>query len=286
MFNEINKSLAIMAVAALFASCGKSNEVSPQMQIYNSAESALMLGNAELCTQLLDSLDRWTPSSDKEQKDIEAMRLSMSLRPKAIAVIAERDIILADSTINANRENLDQLKPMMKYITLPNVEGYYVAKDAYKEHFLNSTGLSARVTDIGEFYIVSSLNPSSGLRHIAISVSVAGQTATTPNVAYDGALNYRISGSEMITFTPSQSDSIGALIASYPNEKVDVTFIGETGKTKRIKLSATDAKGIATAYNYARSINAMRDATIAKEKYEKILQLASLRSSMQESKSE
>ena len=37
---------------------------------------------------------------------------------------------------------------------------------------------------------------------------------------------------------------------------------------------------------YREHINAMRDATIAKEKYEKILQLASLRSSMQESKSE
>lgn len=225
--------------------------------IFGKAQDALNNGRARDCIELLDSLD----SNYKDDGDI--IKQSISLRPKALMQITREDIAAADSIANANKAVLDSLKPLMTHVEVPGTEGYIMKATAFDANFMNRTGVSPRVSEIGEFYIVSSVNPAGGLQHWSVSAAVGDRIATTDTVLYDGALNFRTNNSEVITFTPAGSKSIGELVASTGlNIPVKILFNGQNGRSHSISLTAEQIDGIATAYRYACAINDMRNATI------------------------
>lgn len=267
MYSVYRKFAAIACVAAAAAawslsSCknGTDNKISEAQTAFNQAEEAYNTGDARQCITLLDSLDK------KYADDIEVMKQSMQLRPKALIIITEEDIAAADSTISANKAAIDSLKPLMTHIDVPGTEGYMLKSSAVDPAFMNKTGVSPRVSEIGEFYLVSSLNPAGGLQHWSLSAVVGDMIATTDTVRYDGALNFRTNNSEVITFTPAGSKSIGELIALNPGLPVKILFNGQNGRNRSISLDATQIDAIATAYRYATAVNDMRDATIELER--------------------
>ena len=107
----------------------------------------------------------------------------------------------------------------------------------YKPDFMNSTGIEARVSEIGQFYVVSSSNPSVG--HTSITLVIGDYSATTPEVAYDGESNYRIGGGEVITFSPEQSDTIGALAAKFAYRYSSSIIRARDNEVKRQRLMKT-----------------------------------------------
>lgn len=139
---------------------------------------------------------------------------------------------------------------------------------------MNTTGIEARVSEIGQFYIVSSANPS--LKHTAISVNGPAASATTPAVPYDGESNYRIDGGEVITFSPEQSDTIGAAVVRNlaANSSAPLTLQFTGGKNKSLKLSAAQAQGIANAYNYSAALIRARDNEVQHKRLEKTIEIA------------
>ncbi|MBD5230483.1 MAG: hypothetical protein HDS69_10695 [Bacteroidales bacterium] len=262
VYKKMAAAACVAAVAAMsLSSCKGANNEGAEAQIaFDKAKNAYNGGNARLCLELLDSVD------SRYSHDIDVMKQSMKLRPKALIILTEEDLAAADSTVNANKVMLDSLRPLMTHVAVPGTEGYSVKTSAVDPSFMNKTGVSPRVSEIGEFYLVSSVNPAGGLQHWSLSAVVGDMIATTDTVPYDGTLNFRTNNSEVITFTPAGSNGIGQLVADNPGLPVKIIFNGQNGRNRSISLTAEQIDALATAYRYAAAVNDMRNATIDVER--------------------
>lgn len=259
-----------VAVILMLASCGESENPDARV-LLTQADKAFEAKDFSLSTRLLDSLQRAYPSEVKIQRE------AMGLRPKVIEQQTLAQIASLDSMTGVDEATMARLKPELKWIKLPRmIEGYWIDAKAYTPQFMNTIGIEARVSEIGQFYIVSSVNPSN-LKHVAISLSANSMVARTPDVPYDGESNYRIDGGEVITFTPEQSDTIGAFAqtieARANSMPVTLTFYGPNGK-KTVKLSNAQVKGIANAYAYSSALVRARDNQAKRQHLNKTLEIA------------
>ena len=262
--------LSALALAAVLTSCGNSENSDARM-IYSQSEEAFRSGDYSAATILLDSLQKCYPA------EVNIQREAMALRPKVIEQLALAKITSVDSMTKADMSVMEQLKPKLKWVKTPGmIEGYWIAAKGYNPDFMNTTGIEARVSEIGEFYIVSSVNPSA-IAHTSITLDMGGRSATTPEVAYDGESNYRIGGSEVITFSPEQSDTIGALAADVMTtgapKAMTLTFNGAKGH-KSQKLTSAQAEGIVTAYLYSSALIRARDNEVERQRLEKTIEIA------------
>lgn len=257
--------LIITAVGATIVSCGSKTDRS-------DSAAASLLTEAKSCVdtnparaiELLDSLSKTYKTETGIIKD------AMALRPRAIEQLSVHLIASADSLLEAKKHEIETLRGSMRWVKEPRmIDGYYIAKTAYNPDFMNTTGIEARVTDIGRFYIVSSANPGNG--HTSVTLTDGSASATTGTVPYDGESNYRIGGGEVVTYSPEQSDTLGMFTAS-ASRPLTLQFNGR-GKASR-KLSARDAEAIATAYRYAKAVETARDTDIELQRLRKQLEIA------------
>ena len=258
-----------MSAGLLLAACSGHKEDPQARALLAAATEAFEAQDYTRATVLLDSLQKGFPG------EMEIQREGMVLRPQAIEQLATIRIAQIDSTDVVDKSAMENLKPHLKWIKTPGmIEGYWIDEKAYDPSFMNSTGIEARVSEIGQFYIVSSVNPS--VKHTAIAVNGAAGSASTPEVAYDGESNYRIGGGEVITFSPEQSDTIGAAtvasLQANPSAPVTLQFTGGKGKT--MKLTSAQVQGIANAYNYSRALIRARDNQVQRQKLEKTIEIA------------
>ena len=237
----------LFACAALVSlmSCG--NGESPEARaLFSEAESAYKSGDYTRSTELLDSLQKGFPA------EVGIQREALALGPEA-------------------------LNPQLKWVKAPEmIEGYWIDAKCYNPNFMNTTGIQARVSEIGQFYIVSSVNPSA-IAHTSITVTLDKDAVTSAQVPYDGESNYRIDGGEVVTFSPEQSDTIGAfvsnVIASVKPTTANLTFNGAKGK-KTVKLTLDQLRGIATAYRYSSALIRARDNQVVRQRLEKTIEIA------------
>lgn len=258
-----------MSAGLILAACSGHKEDPQARALLNGATEAFQAQDYSRATALLDSLQKGYPG------EMEIQREGMVLRPQVIEQLATIQIAQIDSTDIADKAAMETLKPLLKWIKTPGmIEGYWIDEKAYDPSFMNSTGIEARVSEIGQFYIVSSANPS--VKHTAIAVNGAAGSASTPEVPYDGESNYRIGGGEVITFSPEQSDTIGAMtvasLAANASAPVSLQFTG--GNTKTVKLKPSQVKGIANAYNYSRALIRARDNQVKRQRLEKTIEIA------------
>lgn len=268
MFNAINR-FAPLTVLVLLAACGKTtsrSQIEAQM-LLESATQAIDAGNPQQALLFLDSID----SAYKNETEI--IKESIRLRPTVMGCLISTQIADNDSLLAERTAELDSIGKIMKYVSIPQTDGYYVAGEIDKS-FTNSTGISARVSPAGEFYIVSSVNPASGLNHWSVSVIAGSDKATSDTVPYDGVLNYHINNSELISFSSAQSSMIGRTILDNRHNPVTICFNGQKGKQKSISLSSQQVDAIATAMRYSELVNEVRTCTLERERLEKKLQMA------------
>lgn len=264
------RTLAIAAVGAMAISACSGSKENPQARaLLTAASDAYEVKDYNRATALLDSLQRAFPGEMAIQRE------GMTLRPKVIEQLAIIGIASIDSATIADNGTMERLKPLLKWVKTPGmIEGYWVDAKAYNPSFMNGTGIEARVSEIGQFYIVSSANPQ--LKHTAVALDGPEASAATENVAYDGESNYRIGGGEVITFSPEQSDTIGAVaeinIAANPASPLTLKFTG--GKAKSQKLTPVQAQGIVNAYRYSRALIRARDNEVKRQKLEKTIEIA------------
>ena len=202
----------------------------------------------------------------------------MAMRPKVIEAEATKALAAVDSTYNADIETLKSLKTQLKWIKTPGmIEGYWIAPEVYRSDFMNTTGIEARVSEIGEFYIVSSVNPAGNLKHQSIGLKTSAGNARSQNVAYDGESNYRIGGAEVITFSPAQSDTIGMVarnaVEANQAAGASVIFYGVKGE-KSVKISPAVLKGIGKAYAYSAATIRARDLQVERERLNRTIEIA------------
>lgn len=261
--------LAYAGLLLIVASCsGNDTEKVKAESLYESALTAQREGRPAEAIAILDSLD----ANYKSQTDI--IRRSIDLRPSLIVDYGTQQLDSLDTAMALMKHEADSIGAKLTFVSLPSVDGYYAETSRHNPKFTDTTGISPRVSSEGEFYIVSSVNPSGSLHHSSVSLTVDGQTAVSGEVPYDGAVNYRYGNSELITFSPDKSAEIGRLAFEHRNSQAELKFIGDGGRTKTLRLSAAEVNGIATLYEYSVLVGESRTAAIEKERIQKKIELA------------
>lgn len=267
----MKKLLIPVTALCLLTACGGSKENPEARQLLTDATEAFRNGDYTRSTILMDSLQKGFP------EEISIQREALSLRPQVIEQIALMKIASVDSMSQADKLMMEQLKPMLKWVKTPGmIEGYWTDAKSYTPNFMNTTGIEARVSEIGQFYIVSSANPSS-LKHTSVTLTLGDRSATTASVPYDGESNYRIGGGEVITFSPEQSDTIGAVVSEVLStsspKAATITFNGEKGE-KTVKITEAQARGIVNAYLYSLALIRARDNEVERQRLERTIEIA------------
>lgn len=264
MYKGASKFIALSTI--LFAACGGGSEANEADSLVTRADSAVAAGNYTLATELLDTLKSQYPT------EIKALREGMNIRARANEGLIKDELQTTDSLEAVCSYRIDSLS---QYFTLVNnpelVEGYYVIKEYATSSLFDRSGLEARITPEGQFYMISSL-AGSPVKHTSVTVTVGGESASSSSVAYDGDRNYRSGNTEMITFISSECDSIGKLLSKYQGKPVRITFTG--ARSTSMQLPQNDAKSIALAYNYSEAITTSRKLAAKKELLDKQLILA------------
>lgn len=262
----------IAGLAIAGSGCSSKSENPDARNLLAMAENDFNSGNYASSIALLDSLQQTFPAETALQRE------AMAMRPKVIEAEATKALAAVDSTYNADIETLKSLKTQLKWIKTPGmIEGYWIAPEVYRSDFMNTTGIEARVSEIGEFYIVSSVNPAGNLKHQSIGLKTSAGNARTQNVAYDGESNYRIGGAEVITFSPAQSDTIGMVarnaVEANQAAGASVIFYGVKGE-KSVKISPAVLKGIGKAYAYSAATIRARDLQVERERLNRTIEIA------------
>lgn len=262
----------IAGLAIAGSGCSSKSENPDARNLLAKAENDFNSGNYASSIALLDSLQKTFPVETALQRE------AMAMRPKVIEAEATKALAAVDSTYNADIETLKSLKTQLKWIKTPGmIEGYWIAPEVYRSDFMNTTGIEARVSEIGEFYIVSSVNPAGNLKHQSIGLKTSAGNARTQNVAYDGESNYRIGGEEVITFSPAQSDTIGMVarnaVEANQAAGASVIFYGVKGE-KSVKISPAVLKGIGKAYAYSAATIRARDLQVERERLNRTIEIA------------
>lgn len=262
----------IAGLAIAGSGCSSKSENPDARNLLAMAENDFNSGNYASSIALLDSLQKTFPAETALQRE------AMAMRPKVIEAEATKALAAVESTYNADIETLKSLKTQLKWIKTPGmIEGYWIAPEVYRSDFMNTTGIEARVSEIGEFYIVSSVNPAGNLKHQSIGLKTSAGNARTQNVAYDGESNYRIGGAEVITFSPAQSDTIGMVarnaVEANQAAGASVIFYGVKGE-KSVKISPAVLKGIGKAYAYSAATIRARDLQVERERHNRTIEIA------------
>lgn len=147
------------------------------------------------------------------------------------------------------------------------VEGYTIRTGWQNRYPLQSTGMIARITESEGLELIAALK---GGVFDQLTVSAAGNSASTAVVPNDQALNYRREGLTTVMFTGTQADSVAHLIADNMLDNVQVTFVNGGRPTGSWKIPADYAKMIADTYelysSHQRQIKLERHVRMLQEK--------------------
>ena len=263
MCNAVTKTLSLalcLFTMAIATSCGGNSEEKRAEQLLAEAQTALDNNDYNLVKTLIDSINSSCPAA------IDQRRQALHLATRAKEGLTVVKLQQADSLLAVLSVRSDSLGKLVKFVQNP-IEGYYVGKNSDPLSFTNSTGLQARMTPNGDFYLVSSLH---GIKINSTAISVGGVDSTP--VPYDGERNDRSFGNEVITFMGSECDAIGRTIAEHAGEQMILIFKGD--KDYRTTLKPAQTQEIANVYNLASCMRAVRVASLEKDRLQKSVDIA------------
>lgn len=263
MYNVVTKIL-LTFVVFLVVSCGSSDKQNAE-KLLNEAKSHIIVKDYASALKLLDSIDVVYSSQ------VEVRRRAMHIRPKAIEGTTLKEHEKNDSIIAILQAKYNELSSNFETIRDKRlVEPYIVAKKANKSLF-ETTGIQARITPDGEFYVISSL-VATPIKHTSVSFICGNNEVSTSTVGYDGDRNYRSGSTEMITFINTECDTLGVFARANAGKSMTLRFNGS--KSKNIKISKEDIKTFAMTHEYASVITDLKSAFRKKEFLDQQLLLA------------
>ncbi len=267
MYNVAIKLFATeLCVLSLVACGGESESTRAARMLYEEASTTNISGDPVRAISLLDSLQKTYPAETEWQ------RAAMKLRPTLIINASDQMIKAIDDSLLVMEQDNIRFKGAMKLISDKRlVEPYYVDAASFDADFMSGTGIQPRVSNIGQLYFLSSAN-GGGLKHTGFTITCDGESIQCGPVPYDGEMNYRIDGSEIVTYSADQSDKVGAFVKDHSTSAMTLTLTG--GKNKSFKLSRKQIEGIVNCYNYSRSIIDARQLAFEKERLNRQLEIA------------
>lgn len=259
-----NATCKIIIASILLSLIGCANNHDLAQNLYNEAASAIESKNYDKAICLIDSIN----TSYKEQTQVR--RNALHLLAKATEGKTLREIEQNDSLITILQVEYNSMTPVFMEINDPKlVEGYIIAKKANRP-ILEESGLQARITPNGEFYVISS--HIGNIKHTSVSLICGKEQATSATVKYDGDKNYRSANTEMITFLMNECDTLGAFMQKHIGQHVSLRFNGN--KSKTYKMNATDIEAFGLTYKYATIIAKLKSSLRRKEMLDQKLLLA------------
>lgn len=262
MYNVVIKSLILISLF-VFIACGTSDKKSAE-NIYEEAVVAVEQKKYSEALKLLDSIDNSFP------KEIEIRRRGLNLRPKAFEGQIINDIVVTDSTIAMLQMQYNKLTDSFKKVSDSHLVEPYIVEKQSNDKLFETTGIQSRITVDGEFYLVSSF--IGNIKHTSVSLMFDGESVSTSDVKYDGDRNYRINGTETITFVENECDTIGVFAKKHIGKSLMLRFNGDGSKT--INLSVNEVNALARTYEYSKVISDLKSAIRQRDKLEQLLALA------------
>ena len=254
---------AILALAGSVLSACSDGDKDKAQSLYDEASTAAGSGEYAKAIKLLDSIDRAYPSQ------VDLRRSGMHIRAKAIEGQTLEELQTTDSLIAVTTSASEAMKNVVTFVNNP-VEGYYVANSQKETAVESNEGLHARISPDGVFYIISSAK--AGTLSTGVELSSGSEHATSASVAHDGERNDRSRGSEIITFTQIECDTLGHFALNHSGEPLTLTFVG--GKNRSITMPAAQAQALADVYAAANIFRSLRLLQIKKNKLEQQLTIA------------
>lgn len=273
MFKGLTNTYAILLLAAAMSvtSCGNSKTESQvnAENILSEAQSLYDSGKYMEAIGTIDSLMKKHPGI------IDVQRQAMHLKTLVVEKQTILDSIANDSAIVANKQIVDSLANNFKYVkTADMVEGYYVSKNVSGDNLTKCTNIEARINEMGEIYLVSSLYGKS-IKHTKLRAVAGDSTVETEAVPYDNARNYRFKDGgtpvEMVTFRKADCDTLCQFIADNVAKDIKVEFIG--GKKYPLPLPSKTKNLIAETYIFATHKAQLKKAEDLKLYYMRKLQI-------------
>lgn len=273
MFKGLTNTYAILLLAAAMSvtSCGNSKSESQvnAENILSEAQSLYDSGKYMEAIGTIDSLMKKHPGI------IDVQRQAMHLKTLVVEKQTILDSIANDSAIVANKQIVDSLANNFKYVkTADMVEGYYVSKNVSGDNLTKRTNIEARINEMGEIYLVSSLYGKS-IKHTKLRAVAGDSTVETEAVPYDNAWNYRFKDGgtpvEMVTFRKADCDTLCQFIADNVAKDIKVEFVG--GKKYSLPLPSKTKNLIAETYTFATHKAQLKKAEDLKLYYMRKLQI-------------
>ena len=273
MFKGLTNTYAILLLAAAMSvtSCGNSKTESQvnAENILSEAQSLYDSGKYMEAIGTIDSLMKKHPGI------IDVQRQAMHLKTLVVEKQTILDSIANDSAIVANKQIVDSLANNFKYVkTADMVEGYYVSKNVSGDNLTKRTNIEARINEMGEIYLVSSLYGKS-IKHTKLRAVAGDSTVETEAVPYDNARNYRFKDGgtpvEMVTFRKADCDTLCQFIADNVAKDIKVEFVGS--KKYSLPLPSKTKNLIAETYIFATHKAQLRKAEDLKLYYMRKLQI-------------
>lgn len=179
-----------------------------------------------IALSLLGEGCRRNEAKERVQAQREAWEASL---PDTLQAIKQQTDSLRKEILLLTDEAERQL-PAFEYVENPReVEGYYIAKAWAPKYPLTKTGLVARLTKGEKLELIAAL--SGGAHFNRLRIETATGSATTSEVPHDQALNYRMTGLNIVCFSDSASNSCAELIANSAGEKINVIYLDGDKKT-------------------------------------------------------
>lgn len=151
------------------------------------------------------------------------MRANYELTLSDSIEVVNQQIDSCNKEITSLREEIGVMMGRFTTVSNPREAGSYMILTDCKERYpLAATGLAARINDGGQFELIGAL---SGKAFDRISISAAGESATTSTVPNDQALNYRTAALTTVMFTGAEVDTVGRFVALHNEDDLKVTFI-------------------------------------------------------------
>lgn len=238
MCNAANNILIISGLAVALCNCtGGANDEKQARMLLEAATRQLQHNMPDSALSMLDSLDKKYPSQ------VRIRREAMPLRAKAITASLENKIFETDSLIIVYQTEVDKLMPLFDHSDVSGANGYYYMKGAYGPNLNMSDGVQARLSDIDFSYYIVAANTGNkiGINQITLS-SPTGSVSSAVIPESDGRRGDTDKyGTDFATFSPSESDTIGAWAFNNSNNIQSVTISGDLG-SKEFSLSGPKAE--------------------------------------------
>ncbi len=273
MCNAASKLIPlIVAIVVVAVGCKEktTTTTSPAQEELTRANALVEQGEYAEALKMFDDIDSLYAG------EVDVRREVVRLRPKVIEQYCNAQLAEIDSMMAFAEARRASLLPKMVQATVAGFDdGYSTASAGYNANFYSTTGIQARVTTVGDYYIVSSLtgNP---LRHHSITFTTADGSVTTPTVESGDEMGITTGSGEVVTYFGEAPDQIGqlasqAMLNDMPS--ATVTLHGAKGD-REVKLTPAQIEGLATAWEFSDNFKQLRSLSIDRDRLKATLATA------------